>query len=352
MKRLFSVVVVSAGALLLWGCPIYSDNHRVCMNDGTCYSCANDYYSSDCSSWTCYSNADCPSNESCYSDGVCRVTGTTQPTTGTACKSPADCGVGETCGADQVCHTADCSMVGCPSAYVCKLSGGTPTCVSVGGQTDGGPTGPKPQCSRDADCSANAGSKCLDGTCVLPADQCTDGTQCPGTSQCVQGACTPSCNASTPCPTGYACDLAKGVCTGNTNPCSTAENCSAGQACVEQHCVAPCGAGNTCPTGLVCVAGGCIPDQKPQFVCNVEGTQDACNAGSICLRHNCYIACDQDGGADTCKTADHFNVCKQVTSNGNTYSVCGSSSNLGSDCDVSAQKLCANPLICIDGYCR
>jgi hypothetical protein len=360
MKRVFSVMVATGGALVLWGCPIYSNDHRVCTTDGSCYSCANDYYSSDCTSWTCYTNADCPANEACYSDGVCRATGGTTGGGGTngsnTCRGPADCPAGETCGADDNCHSQDCSTVGCPSAYVCKLAGGTPQCVAVGTSSDGGGgggTGPKTQCSADSDCSATtAGAKCLDGTCVAPADQCTDGTQCTNGGQCVQGACTPKCDANTPCPTGFGCDLSKGVCTQNPTPCSTSNNCAQAQACVEQHCVDPCGAGNTCSAGLICVGGGCIPDQKPQFVCNVEGTQDMCSAGSICLRHNCYIACDQDGGADACKTADQFNVCKQVTDNGNTFSVCGSSSNLGSDCDVSAGKNCASPLICIDGYCR
>jgi hypothetical protein len=123
--------------------------------------------------------------------------------------------------------------------------------------------------------------------------------------------------------------------------------------CVEQHCVAPCGSNNACGTGLVCVAGGCIPDQKPQFVCATEGKQYACASGSLCLHHNCYIACDSssDAGAQ-CKNADQFNLCKSVTTASGTYSVCGSASNLGSDCDPTVGKNCSGGLICIDGFCR
>jgi hypothetical protein len=195
----------------------------------------------------------------------------------------------------------------------------------------------------------------LDGTCVPPADQCFDTTQCPANEQCVAGVCTPGCGSGKPCPTGFTCDPKTNVCSGNSNPCgATADGgtCAAGTVCVEDHCVAPCGAGNTCPAGEVCVAGGCIPDQKPQFTCSKEGTQDACATGSICIHHSCYIACSVDAGVDACKNADKFNICKGVTTGGGTYSVCGSVSNLGTDCDPTQNKNCPGAGVCIDGFCR
>ena len=154
-----------------------------------------------------------------------------------------------------------------------------------------------------------------------------------------------------PCPNGYSCDLQKGVCTGNPNPCQTSAQCNNGNVCVEGHCVDACNNGS-CGAGLVCVGGGCIPDQKPQFVCATEGQQDACKMGSLCLHHNCYIACDLDASM-SCKNADQFNMCKTVTTQTGMYSVCGSSANLGSECDPTQGKNCSGGgTICIDGYCR
>ena len=98
--------------------------------------------------------------------------------------------------------------------------------------------------------------------------------------------------------------------------------------------------------------GGCIPDQKPQFTCSKEGTQDACTAGSICIHHSCYIACSVDAGASACKNADKFNICKSVTTGSGSYSVCGSAGNLGTDCDPTQNKNCPGAGVCIDGFCR
>lgn len=312
MKRIFSVLVFGAGAVILGGCPIYSGdgnggNPPVCQGPNC---------------------APVPTN----------------------CTAPSDCPSGYTCGSDSLCHAGDCSQWSCLSGYTCKVSGGAATC-----QPSGGPDSGFQGCTSDAACSSlGAGAKCLNGTCVAPADQCSDATQCNNGEQCVQGVCTPTCSASSNnCPVGYTCDVSKGVCTGNSNPCTDSSMCGGGTVCVEQHCVNPCGAGNTCAAGLVCVDGGCIPDQKPQFVCATEGKQDACASGSLCLHHNCYIACDASADAGTqCKAADKFNVCKQVNTGSGTYDVCGSTSNLGNDCDPTIGKNCAGGLICIDGFCR
>ena len=369
MKRFFWVTLGVASAAILGGCPIYSDNvnRRVCNSTG-CYDCANDYYSDSCSPWQCNTSSDCPSGYSCDSSNSC-VSGPGYGYDGGnppgSCTSPRDCTSGSNCGTDGQCHPGDCSNSGCPSGYQCKLSNGTLQCVGPatrdggstdGGRTDAGPTG----CQSDTECaSLGAGAKCLDGTCVKPADQCSDATQCPNSEQCVQGVCTPACSATVPCPVGYSCD-ARGVCTGNPASCGGGQACTSGTVCVEQHCVTPCGAGNTCPTALVCVNGGCIPDQKPQFVCGADGTPGNgapgnCAVGSLCLHHNCYIACASDAGADGggCRAADKFNTCKQVMASGNTYEVCGSSSNLGSECDPTIGKACTDlSKICIDGYCK
>lgn len=350
MKHVFSFVLLGLGAAALGGCPIYSDDdraqHRVCVGSD-CYSCPDRYVSSDCRSYSCYDNSDCPTGYACGSDRRCHLTDGTTPTppTGTTCTKPSDCPAGSNCGADNKCHAGACDTSGCPSGYVCKLDDGKVQCVAVS-------TGPSSTCKSDSDCPTPAGSKCLTGQCVAPANQCADSTQCAAGFQCVGGACTPSCSDTKPCPTGYTCDP-KGVCTGNSNPCTSSSQCSGGTVCVQQHCVDPCGAGLTCPAGLKCVDGGCTPDQKPVFSCTAnDGLQGECQAGSICLRHSCYIGCDQDAGPDACKNADTFNVCKSVTTTSGSFSVCGSSSNLGSDCDPTASKNCSSPLVCIDGYCK
>jgi hypothetical protein len=348
MKHVFSFVLLASGAAALWGCPIYSNerSHRVCVGSD-CYSCPDQYVSSDCYGFSCYDNADCPSGYACGSNHRCHLTdgNPPPPSGGTLCTKPTDCPPGSSCGADNKCHAGDCSTSGCPSNFVCKLSNGAATCEPVGNQ------GGTSVCKSDQDCPTPAGSKCLSGKCYAPADQCADATQCPGGSQCVQGACTPSCSASKPCPSGYTCD-AKGVCTGNAGACTSSSQCASGKACVQEHCVDTCGAGATCPSGLICVDGGCTPDQQPVFTCTTDGQQDKCQSGSVCLRHSCYISCDADGGADACKNADQFNVCKSVTTSSGAHSVCGSNSNLGTDCDLTQNKPCGSPLVCIDGFCR
>jgi hypothetical protein len=354
MKRLLTITLFALGAFALFGCPVWSDSHDNCYGRGQCYNCPS--YSTNCGNTQCTTNADCPNGELCDNTGTC--VSSSPPN---SCTSPGNCPSGENCGSDNQCHAGDCSNSGCPSGYVCKLSNGTLACVSTGTPPPGDAGADAPPftgCTSDNDCTADAGTgaKCLDGQCVPPANQCSDTTQCPNNEQCVQGVCTPSCNSTHPCPDGYSCDSNTGVCDGNPSPCGSGSDggtCTApNTTCVDQHCVDVCGPNNTCPSGLICVDNGCIPDQKPQFVCNTEGVQDSCAAGSICLHHSCYIACDPDAGANACKTADQFNVCKQVTTSTGTYSVCGSTTNLGSDCDPTQNKNCTSPLICIDGYCR
>lgn len=352
IKHAVTFVLSGLGVAVLAGCPIYADDHsqRVCVG-GQCYSCGDSYYSSDCTGFTCETSTDCPSGYACDTSGQCSAS--TDASTG-SCTKPADCAAGSTCGADDACHSGTCAASGCPTGYVCKLdtnSNGVPACAASGSVPGGGITS---TCKSDTDCMADAtaGSKCLTGSCVTPADQCADATQCGNGYQCVNGACTPACNASVTCPTGYACDTAKGVCTVNPTTCSSSSQCNGGTVCVDQHCVTACNADATCASGLVCVDGGCTPDERPIFTCATDGAQDACQAGSICLRHSCYIGCNADAGATACKAADNFNVCKTVTTSSGVHDVCGSATNLGTECDPTQAKNCASPLICIDGYCK
>ncbi len=213
-------------------------------------------------------------------------------------------------------------------------------------------------CNSNAQCGG-AGAKCIDGQCTPEDRLCSDRTQCfvPGDS-CVDGICEPHCSAQTPCPGGYACDFNRGVCALNASPCigSGTAPCQGGSTCVEERCVPPCANADgepACPDGQLCVHGGCIPDEAAKFACRNDGQSGflatTCSANAICLHHDCYAACDADAGASAC--SDPSAVCRQVTVAAGTYLVCGSSDNLGSDCDPAAGRYCSGA-VCIDGYCR
>jgi hypothetical protein len=123
---------------------------------------------------------------------------------------------------------------------------------------------------------------------------------------------------------------------------------------VEGRCVAPCSSGDSgssCPAGQLCVNGGCIPDEAAKFACKNDGQSgvlaNQCSDTEICLHHDCYAACEPDGGG----CADPTAVCTEVTVTAGTYAVCTTSSNLGSDCDPAIGKACVSG-VCIDGYCK
>jgi hypothetical protein len=337
MKRTIVIGLLGTSAALLLGCPVFSDN-----NSYSCGACpAQRIY--------CTTSNDCPSGYSCEDN---------------------ECILGFADGSVEASTDAsDCTVTGCPSGQQCQIvDGGVASCVGTkdsGPSTDGGGDALPPfkGCTSNAQCTSadgGAGSLCLDGTCVPPANQCSDATQCASNEDCVQGACVPTCSSAVSCPTGYSCDLTNGVCTGNPTPCGGADGgaaCTGGTTCVDQHCVPTCSSGDAaCGTGLVCVDNGCVPQETPIFVCNTDGmagdgkTGD-CDVGSICLHHACYISCDPEA-SNSCVTADMFPICKSVTTTGGTYYVCGSSTNLGNQCDPTRGLDCTGTEICIDGYCR
>jgi hypothetical protein len=374
------------GAVMLFGCPVYSGNQTElsCDSQGQCC----DENSGNCYTIQCDYNTQCPYGASC-NDGVC--------------SAAYDAG-GYYDAGDY--DSGDDSATGCPDepcqeGYTCTLSNGIAQCLptedsgSFDAGTDAtiGDTGtpdvvtppsdagtdapivpPFTGCTSDSVCvvDSGAGATCLNGQCVAATNECSDSTQCPsiGATQeeCVAGVCTPSCAGGVACPSGYSCQQigSTSVCTGNPTPCGAADGgaaCTSGTTCVDEHCVPDCTAGTgdsgpSCGTsGLVCVDNGCIPSQKPTFVCaGADGTQSTCDPGSTCLHHNCYISCvPGDAGADagnSCRTAGNFNTCEPVTtSTGGPFYVCGSSSNLGTECDPTRGIACSDSRICIDGTC-
>jgi hypothetical protein len=409
--RVGAVGAFALAAVALFGCPVYSGStgEIFCDSQGNCC----DETSGNCYLINCDDSRECPGGSTCVNGGFCA-----SPSTDGGAYYDAeafDGGDGGTTGD----ATTDCSTTGCQPGFTCTLSGGSATCMptpdsghtgsdagshSDGGAHDGGAHDathdstantdsgshdgaakdasdaralpPFTGCTSDSVCvgEAGVGARCLNGTCVAAANTCFDTTQCPFIGgvqeECVQGVCTPSC-ATTPCPTGYSCDPTTNVCTGNPTPCGAVDGgaaCAAGTTCVDEHCVPLCtftthlgdasadASGETCSEpGLVCVDNGCIPSQSPNFLCTTQGQQDTCAMGSICLHHNCYIACEADAGADggnTCQKADNFNQCKAVVTSTGTYDVCGSNTNLGSQCNPTQGQNCLSPAICIDGYCR
>lgn len=374
MKRVFFGIGLLGVVAVLGGCPIYpsqQSEYQVCTNTG-CYSCPDSSYSSACTPWACGSDSDCNSGYSCDVNPNDSTYGTCIP--GSSSNGDAS--------------TGDCSVTGCPTGQVCKLANGVAQCVTLpggggddgggsdaaadtGSPTEGGTTseagdgsggdgsaggGP---CNADSQCTA-AGSKCIDGQCTSQLHLCSDGSQCNVSGYaCVDGVCEAHCSSTSSCPTGYSCDLTRGVCnipiscTG-----SGSSSCQGGTTCVEEHCVPPCStsdAGPACPSGQVCVNGGCIPDQGATFACTNDGENGqlatTCATNSICLHHDCYAACDVDASL-TGAQCSAGQTCKSVTIETGTYSVCGTSSTLGSDCDPAQGKYCSGGKVCVDGYCE
>jgi hypothetical protein len=214
-------------------------------------------------------------------------------------------------------------------------------------------------CNSNSDCGGH-GEKCIDGQCTVQGQLCSDGSQCAtGGSACVDGVCEARCSSTSPCPTGFQCDLTRGVCNVNPGACvgTGPSTCQGGTTCVDTFCVPPCSTGDAspaCPVGQVCVSGGCIPDQQAKFACANDGQSGqlatTCADGEICVHHDCYPACGSDGGA-TCPVSSGGSTCKNVTIETGTYSVCGTTTTLGSDCDPSQGSYCSSGKVCVDGYC-
>jgi hypothetical protein len=384
VHKAYKASAFALGAVVLFGCPIYSGNQAdfVCDSQGNCC----DENSGNCQVLTCDWTSQCPGGSTCQG-GLC-VSGTYDGGGYYDYDAGSEAGEGDA-GSDATVN--DCSTQGCPTGQTCTLSNGSAVCVPNGDATVGSGDGGTPEagppadagtdafsfppftgCQNDLACAdAGVGARCLDGVCTAAANECFDSTQCQtvggAAEDCVQGVCTPTCAGATQCPSGYACDTSTSVCTKNPTPCGEADggaaSCGSGLTCVDEHCVPFCtpkvaqgGTTFTCTgSGMVCVDNGCIPDQAPQFICNTEGVQDNCKTGSICLHHSCYIACSTSDAGDagnSCKTADQFNECKAVTTNTGTYDVCGSNTNLGNQCNPTDNLNCSSPAICIDGYCR
>jgi len=373
MRSIALFGILALGASALAGCPIYGDDpgttggsggsqgnwcnepsdcgeNETCGEDGYCHP-------GDCTIWGCNAGYTCEIDSntltaSCVPSGT-GGSGGTAGAGGSAgsggggtggsgpvvyCGNPDDCAAGTTCGPDGTCQPGDCVAVGCIYGF---------TCNAIDGECKPGPNA----CGEDADCAGfGAGYLCVSGICTAPADQCVDQTQCGSGQKCAAGKCTDGCTADADCSAGFLCNVELGICNVPAEPCTITNDCgSADQVCVDGACV-PRSDGGTCDPGDVWVENGCIPNQSGVFVCNVDGQQDVCAQGSICLHKSCYISCEPPN-QNVCDGLIGFNQCKSVTTSSGAHSVCGSSENLGSECDPQLGQGCAIG-ICIDGYCK
>jgi hypothetical protein len=383
MKRTSLLGFVGLLASVLAGCPIYSgDNHSGQTSTGTApgcrtsadcginETCGSDQqcHTGDCTLWGCSEGFTCQVDKeshtaSCQPAGSTTSTGTggtgggttssttsSSTSTGTGgappvyCGNPNDCAPGSTCAPDGTCKSGDCAANGCIFGYTCQSDG---TCKSNTANS----------CDKDTDCTST-GDLCIAGTkgggvCTAPADQCFDQSQCDAGDKCVAGKCIKSCTADTDCRDGYLCDTTLGICSKPAQTCTITNDCGGpDKVCVGGTCV-PRSTGGTCPTpGDVWSENGCIPNQAATFTCVMDGIQDACATGSICLHHSCWISCDAPNQT-VCDNLVSINQCKPVDSTSGTHNVCGSSANLGSECGAGAgNKTCSGGKICIDGFCK
>jgi hypothetical protein len=264
------------------------------------------------------------------------------------CGKPSDCATGQTCAANGTCQAGSCAAVDggpgvdCISGYTCGANG---TCGTTANA-----------CDNNSDCTG-AGSVCVygptGGVCTAPADQCFDEQQCATGDKCVSGVCIVGCTSNADCRDGYACNPTLGVCSNAAKTCSVTNDCGGPTTvCVGGTCVPRVSATGTCANaGDVVVENGCVPNETASFTCTTDGTQGNCALGSICLHHSCWISCDAPNQA-VCSTLSDFPKCKPVMSTSGTHDVCGSSEDLGGECDPTSNQLCSGGGICVDGFCE
>jgi len=365
MKQLSLLGFAGVLAILLAGCPVYEDGDGAgCVDQG----CGD----TDRAPRSCLGPQDCGANETCGDDSLCHVGDCTfwGCSKGFACQAgedhtvscvpadpggdviwcanPDDCAVGETCAPDGTCKAGSCDQLmsagdqlGCIYGFICVSDGATSGCQHENPAA----------CGADVDCAGfGPGYLCVSGICTAPADQCFDQTQCAAGSKCVAGKCSSACGTAT-CPASYTCSTEHGLCSIPAKPCAITNDCGGPDAvCVDGACV-PRSDGPNCATGTVWVENGCIPSQSPEFVCNQDGVQDVCAEGSVCLHHSCYISCEGANANACVNQTPSLNQCKTVTTVSGSHKVCGSSENLGNECDPL--RPCEGPgKMCIDGFCK
>ena len=214
----------------------------------------------------------------------------------TLCLAEDDCAVGE------ICTTMGCAAE-CEDAYECPV--GT-TCSESGlclNPLEEEPSEqepeqePEPQalrCQFNFECGDSR--ICIDGECL---STCLDGP-CPGTQQCVAGACRP---------------------------------------CTEETCLTSCTQDSECAEQEYCSSFQCIPDTRPEQFC----PENECQPGRVCVRGQCRTPCDTD---DQCARIDAtIRFCAPVEE----MNLCVRSSEVLAECQLNID--CGLGEECVDGAC-
>jgi hypothetical protein len=365
MKRSLGAFGLFWSAVFAAGCPLYSDN----VVPVDCFYATDCAFGYRCSGGICVQSpphggpggdggvseagsdasrdsvaegglADAPALDAPASDASVDAPPSGDAAPGVFCGNPNDCAATETCSVDGTCRAGNCTTIPCINQYQCSVTPFGPACVR--GNADG--------CSADRHCLVS--ERCIDGTCTAITELCTDRAQCGAGKVCAEGRCTSACVGDAQCAPGYLCRTALGICGAKAEPCLQTRDCgSKEEVCVDGACVPRCGAVGACGSaGGVCVDNGCVPSARLAAQCDGQGTSTGCAAGSICLHRHCYVSCAEDAGG--CSASSSAPVCKTVSVAGASYAVCGAADTLGSECDLTAGKLCTDGKICVDGYCR
>ncbi|MGB8224259.1 MAG: hypothetical protein WCF10_16835 [Polyangiales bacterium] len=204
-----------------------------------------------------------------------------------SCLADTDCGVRE------ICTTLGC--VGqCEDAYECPL--GT-TCADGGlclNPLEDHPDPPPFRCQFNFECGESR--LCIDGECLLT---CLD-APCPGTQQCVAGACRP---------------------------------------CTDAVCLTSCTDDLQCADHEYCSSFQCIADTRPAQFC----PENECQDGRICLRGQCRTPCET---SEECARIDAtIRFCAPVGS----QNLCVRSSEVLAECQLNID--CGFGEECVDGAC-
>lgn len=364
--------------IALAGCPIWGGDDDYCYDccygdccNGECENpqcsspseCSaesvcgadNECHSGTCETWGCPFGYVCDDKLTCVPDGLGGGGAGGEGGAGGAggegggiptsvyCGNPADCAASEHCAPDGTCQTGDCSVDGCVNGFFCNTKSLQPFCDR---ENPGG-------CGGDLDCaSLGEGFRCVSGACTPAAQLCYDRTQCSAGQVCADGECVASCANAATCPSSYSCDAVTSLCSLPSLPCTITNDCGgADTVCVDGACVPRAVDGLCIEAGTVVVDNGCVPNQARVSVCNVDGTQDLCGTGNICLNQTCYVSCatPNQAACDTLTT----DQCKPVTTPfSGPNDVCGFTDNFGTECDLSRSLDC--PVLeatCIDGTC-
>jgi len=366
-----SIGGLALAALLLPGCPIYTDDgHRVaCTMDSNCPT-GQECISGTCQVPPCTSDADCATGQMCIA-GSCR---TVTPT----CTSDRQCATGEHCeGMTCVPGTRVCVTHGdCDVAFMCDISSCEPSIT----------------CTGDAECQtspAGAGSWCdYRGTCVPHGTgDCRTAADCTNGDLCVEGRCTTlpnPCQFQYDCPAGTACVNAE-----CTAICTSDAGCVAGDTCSPDHFCQPevdCETSAMCATGEHCVGGRCLvdchgsslgmcptagretsycgddsfchPSWQPAVTCTIDaahpGPQGNCQTGRHCLAHVCRTPCPDGAmgsaqGNAQCLTMDStLPYCLLDTASGEY--LCNATMTGTASCRLSSD--CAGGQDCVNAACQ